>query len=208
VVSWPAPRSDTHVAGIGDTTFTAFLSPAKAKGFIWGVGPAFLFPTASSSELGDGKWGLGPSIVVLYMHKSIVAGALINNIWSYAGWGADNVNAMTLQPFFNYNFPGGWARDGREDDWQGLAMIYSNQTRSMLQTDQQFPSVSGQTKGLLVNADGSVDVYLGPKAPPGRENNWVQSVPREGYSVALRLYGPLDPWFDKTWRPGEIEPVE
>ncbi|MGB9277461.1 MAG: hypothetical protein WCC08_19760, partial [Terrimicrobiaceae bacterium] len=108
VVSWPAPSSDNHVAGIGDTTFTAFLSPGKAKGFIWGVGPAFLFPTASSADLGDGKWGLGPSIVALYMHKSIVAGALINNIWSFAGWGAGNVNAMTLQPFFNYNFPGGW----------------------------------------------------------------------------------------------------
>jgi len=73
---------------------------------------------------------------------------------------------------------------------------------------QQFPSVSGQTKGLLVNADGSVDVYFGPKARPGRENNWVQSVPGEGYNVALRLYGPLDPWFDKTWRPGEIEPIK
>jgi hypothetical protein len=82
VVSWPAPSSD-NVAGIGDTTFTAFLSPAKAKGFIWGVGPAFLFPTASSADLGDGKWGLGPSIVALYMRKSIVAGALINNIWSF-----------------------------------------------------------------------------------------------------------------------------
>ena len=108
VESWPAIRSDTYVAGIGDTTFTAFLSPAKSGKFVWGIGPAFLFPTASSSELGSGQWGLGPSIVGLYMGKHIVAGALFNNIWSYAGWGAREVNAMTLQPFFNYNFPGGW----------------------------------------------------------------------------------------------------
>ena len=108
VVSWPSARSDTHVAGIGDTTFTAFLSPGKPGKFIWGVGPAFLFPTASSSELGSGKWGIGPSLVGLYMGKHIVAGALVNNIWSFAGWGGKNVNSMTLQPFFNYNFPGGW----------------------------------------------------------------------------------------------------
>jgi hypothetical protein len=105
VESWPAPSSDTHVTGIGDTTFTAFLSPGKPGKFIWGVGPAFLFPTASSPELGSGKWGLGPSLVGLYMGKHIVAGALVNNIWSYAGWGGKDVNVMTLQPFFNYNFP-------------------------------------------------------------------------------------------------------
>ncbi len=107
VESWPTAR-ENHVAGIGDTTFTAFLSPGKPGKFIWGVGPAFLFPTASSSELGSGQWGIGPSLVGLYMGKSIVAGALVNNIWSVGGWGDKNVNAMTLQPFFNYNFKGGW----------------------------------------------------------------------------------------------------
>jgi hypothetical protein len=84
-------------------------------------------------------------------------------------------------------------------------IVYDNQTRSMLQTDQQFPSVSSQTKGLLVNADGSVDVYFGPKAPKGKEKNWVQTIPVKGWNTILRLYGPLEPWFDKTWRPGEIE---
>ena len=52
--------------------------------------------------------------------------------------------------------------------------VYDTQTRSMLQTDQQFPAVGSLTKGLLVNADGSVDVYFGPKAPAGRENNWCR----------------------------------
>uniref|UniRef100_I2Q5F0 DUF1254 domain-containing protein n=1 Tax=Desulfovibrio sp. U5L TaxID=596152 RepID=I2Q5F0_9BACT len=91
-----------------------------------------------------------------------------------------------------------------KDFWS--VIVYSNQTRSMLQTDQQFPSVGSQTKGLLVNADGSVDVSFGPKAPAGKEQNWVQTVPGKGWNVILRLYGPLEPWFDKTWRPGEIEP--
>jgi hypothetical protein len=85
--------------------------------------------------------------------------------------------------------------------------VYDNQTRSMLQTDQQFPAVGSLTKGLLVNADSSVDVYFGPKAPVGKENNWVQTTPGKGWNTLLRLYGPLEPWFDKTWRPGEFEPM-
>ena len=77
----------------------------------------------------------------------------------------------------------------------------------MLQTDQQFPSVSSQNKKLLVNDDGSVDVYFGPRAPAGKENNWVQTVPGKGWFTLLRLYAPLEPWFNKTWRPGDIELV-
>lgn len=84
-------------------------------------------------------------------------------------------------------------------------IVYSDQTRSMIQTDQQFPSVSSQKKDLLVNADGSVDVYFGPKPPPGKEPNWVQTIPGESWFTILRLYGPLEPWFNQTWRPGEIE---
>ena len=84
-------------------------------------------------------------------------------------------------------------------------IIYDNQTRSMLQTDQQFPSISSQHKDLVVNADGSVDITFGPK-PPAHRANWIQTVPGKGWSTILRLYSPLEPWFDKTWRPGEIEP--
>jgi hypothetical protein len=47
-----------------------------------------------------------------------------------------------------------------------------------------------------------VDVYFGPKAPAGMENNWVQTIPGKGWFMILRLYGPLEPWFAKTWRPG------
>jgi hypothetical protein len=90
-----------------------------------------------------------------------------------------------------------------KDFWS--VIVYDNQTRSMLQTDQKAPSVSSQDKGLKVNADGSVDVYFGPKAPAGMESNWVQTIPGKGWFMILRLYGPLEPWFNKTWRPGEIE---
>ena len=84
-------------------------------------------------------------------------------------------------------------------------IVYDNQTRSMVQTDQKSPSVSSQDKKLLVNADGSVDVYFGPKPPPGKESNWIETIPGKGWFMILRLYGPLEPWFDKAWRPGEIE---
>ncbi len=83
-------------------------------------------------------------------------------------------------------------------------IVYDTQTRSMLQTDQQFPSVSSQDKAVQANADGSVDVYFGPKPPPAKEGNWVQTIPGKGWFTLLRLYGPLEPWFNQTWRPDDI----
>ena len=87
-------------------------------------------------------------------------------------------------------------------------VVYDNQTRSMLQTDQQFPSIGSDKKDIVINADGSVDVWFGPTAPEGHEANWVQTVPGKGWNVLLRLYGPLESWFDKTWKPGEFELVK
>lgn len=89
-----------------------------------------------------------------------------------------------------------------KDFWS--VIVYDNQTRSMIQTDQPAPSVSSQGKNVKSNADGSVDVFFGPVAPSGMEGNWVQTLPGKGWFMILRLYGPLEPWFDKSWRPGEI----
>ncbi len=87
--------------------------------------------------------------------------------------------------------------------WSVLA--YDNQFRSMLQTGQRFPGADSLSKDVVVNADKSVDVYFAPKRPPGKVN-WVQTIPGAGWNVILRLHGALAPWFDRTWRPGEIEP--
>jgi len=92
-----------------------------------------------------------------------------------------------------------------KDFWS--VILYDNQTRSMLQTDQKFPMVTSQNKDLLTNQDGSVDVYFGPKAPAGKENNWIQTAPGKGWNTLFRLYGPLEPWFDKTWKLSEIEEI-
>eukprot|EP01030_Chromulinospumella_sphaerica_P030066 gene30066-30560_t len=89
-----------------------------------------------------------------------------------------------------------------KDFWS--VIVYDNQTRSMLQTDQAAPSVSSQNKDIKINADGSVDVFFGPSAPKGMENNWVQTIPGKGWFMILRLYGPLEPWFDGSWKPSEI----
>lgn len=93
-----------------------------------------------------------------------------------------------------------------KDFWS--VIVYDNQTRSMLQTDQTAPSLSSQNKDIKINADNSVDVYFAPKAPAGEQNNWIQTIPGKGWFMILRLYGPLEPWFDQTWRPNEIELVK
>lgn len=85
--------------------------------------------------------------------------------------------------------------------------LYDTQTRSQLQTSQKFPTVGSQTEGMKKNADGSYDIYFAPKAPKGNESNWLQTVPRKSWFMILRMYGPLEPWINKTWRPGEIELV-
>ena len=84
-------------------------------------------------------------------------------------------------------------------------MVYDPQTRSMLQTDQQYPGLNNIKGETQANLDGSYDVYFGPEAPQGKEGNWIQTIPGKGFLVILRLYGPLEPWFEQTWRPGEIE---
>jgi len=83
---------------------------------------------------------------------------------------------------------------------------YDTQTRSVLQTDQRDAGLSSETGTVAANADGSVDIYFAPTRPPGREN-WIQTVPGKSWFVYFRLYSPLEPWFDKSWRPGDIEPV-
>jgi hypothetical protein len=86
--------------------------------------------------------------------------------------------------------------------------LYDNQTRAMLQTDQRLPGVDSNGKGIKQNADGSTDIYFGPKAPKGMEKNWIQTNPNKGWNTILRLYGPLESFYDKTWKPGDPEEVK
>ncbi|MBO6510500.1 MAG: DUF1254 domain-containing protein [Roseibium sp.] len=92
------------------------------------------------------------------------------------------------------------------DFWS--VVVYDPQTRSELQTSQPFPSKNNKRDKLQENGDGSITLHFGPEAPPGKEQNWIQTVAGKGWFTILRLYGPEEAWFEKTWRPGEIELVE
>ena len=85
--------------------------------------------------------------------------------------------------------------------------LYDNQTRSELQTDNRFPGIDSNKEDLKQNEDGSYDIYFGPTAPDGQESNWLQTIPEKGWNTVLRIYGPGQSWFDKTWRPGDPEVV-
>jgi len=82
--------------------------------------------------------------------------------------------------------------------------IYDTQTRSMLQTDQEAAGVDSKQEGLRYNRDGSIDIYFAPKAPPGYESNWIQTIPGKSWFSILRMYSPLETWIDQSWRPSEI----
>jgi len=86
--------------------------------------------------------------------------------------------------------------------------IYDSQTRSMLQTSQPSAGLDSVSDKVKPNADGSIDIYIGPKAPKGMVSNWVESVPGKSFFFALRMFGPLEPWINKSWRPSEIELIK
>ena len=96
-----------RVGGVGDTLFTAFISPSGASDVTWGVGPAVLLPTATEDALGQDTWAAGLSAVVLTMPGNWVIGTLLSNIWSVGGGEAD-INLFTWQYFVNYNLEDGW----------------------------------------------------------------------------------------------------
>ena len=81
--------------------------------------------------------------------------------------------------------------------------IYDPQTRSLLQTDNPYPSVHSGSEGMRYEDNGDLVITFGPSAP---DANGIQTRAGKGWFPILRIYGPLESWFDKTWRPGEIEP--
>lgn len=86
-------------------------------------------------------------------------------------------------------------------------VVYDNQTRSMLQTDQRFPSLSNERR-VPINRDDSITLYFGPKPPRKKKASWIQTIPGKGYSVVLRLDRPREPWFDGSWRPGDLRWIQ
>jgi hypothetical protein len=106
----PLAPGDSRTSGISDLQFNAFLSPAQPGQWIWGIGAIVQAPTHSNDRLGNDNWGVGPTAVVLHQEKESpwVYGILVNNIWSLGSHtGSPSYSNGLIQPFLNYNFPGG-----------------------------------------------------------------------------------------------------
>ena len=113
IIYQPVPNApgtpETGEYGLGDMQPTFFITPKKPGKLIWGVGPIFQLPTATNTYLGQGKLGIGPSIVALTQPGHWTLGGLANNVWSVAGSGSrPDVNQFLTQCFINYNLQKGW----------------------------------------------------------------------------------------------------
>ena len=109
--TYPSSGEYERQWGLGDTTMTGFFTPKATgdSGIVWGVGPTLYLPTSTDRTLRpseDREWGAGISAVALAMHGKWVYGALVSNVWTFSG--EKSVNALTLQPFVNYNISNGW----------------------------------------------------------------------------------------------------
>jgi hypothetical protein len=110
IVWQPYPSSPSGGEyGLGDMNPSFFLSPGKPGKVIWGIGPTFVIPTATNTILGQGKFSIGPTIVLLTQPGHWTLGVLTNNVWSVAGNGSrKDVNQFLLQYFINYNLKKGY----------------------------------------------------------------------------------------------------
>ena len=202
----------TEAATLGDATSRAITYQPRIDGVkIYPDDPKSVWSTAfanhNTSFEADGTMGLDAR-VLYYFNAGGVTPAMAT---SHAGEGSDyalavldsNMQAFDGSKTYKLHLP----KDVPVNDFWAVT-IYDTQTRSQLQTSQSFPTVGSQSKGMIRNEDGSYDVYFAPEAPKGKEGNWLQTVPGKSWFTILRMYGPLEPWINKTWRPGEIEIVQ
>jgi len=153
---------DTKEVGLSDATLTAFFSPSHPKnGFIWGIGPALLIPTATNDFLGTKKFGVGPSALVLKQGHGNTIGFLANQLWSVAGAkDRQDVNQLFFQPFFSHSFASGASLGGNMEltqNWQAnTTLLFLN------------PVISGITK----IGKQPIQMAIGPRIPlAGPENS-------------------------------------
>ena len=86
-------------------------------------------------------------------------------------------------------------------------IVYDAHNQLIINTDQPWPSVFSSCKDLVFNNDNSVDVWFGPDPVFGKESNWIKTEPGKLWYMILRLYSPLESWFNKKWQPAPIEEI-
>ncbi|MFH1342180.1 MAG: DUF1254 domain-containing protein [Pseudomonadota bacterium] len=198
----------TEAAAIGDATARSTLYSPRQKGY-------FIYPDSDSSwVMGfankdvffevDGARNLNARTSFYFGYTGVTPAMAV----THPGAGSDyaiafrdaNKKAFDGSKTYRLHLP---PNVPVNNFW--AVTIYDTQTRSMLQTSQSYPSVGSQSKGFKQNADGSYEVYFAPEAPAGKEGNWMKTIPGKSWFAILRMYGPLEPWINKTWRPSEIE---
>jgi hypothetical protein len=198
-----APRPEEGWAYYPDSQWTNVLF---SGGYTFLDPPPEITPDGAVAAESDGARKLNARIAFFYPYTGItpamcmrLTGIGSQYIWAMRGGDGEPLDGdrsykITLPP----DIP-------QSRFWS--VMLYDNQTRSMLQTGQAKPDVGSQSGTVVTNDDGTTDVYIGPTAPDGHEANWLQTAPGKGFFTILRLYSPEKAFFDKTWRPSEVEPI-
>jgi hypothetical protein len=201
----------TEAATLANATARAITYQPRIDGVrIYPDDPGSVWSTAFANKNTsfESEGAINPDARVLYYFNA--GGVTPAMATSVAGQGSDyalafldsNQQAFDGARTYRLHLP----KDVPVNDFWAVT-LYDTQTRSQLQTSQSFPTVGSQNEDMVQNADGSYDVYFAPEPPAGKEGNWLQTVPGKSWFTILRMYGPLEPWIEKTWRPGEIELV-
>lgn len=201
----------TEAGTIGNATARAITYQPRISGVLFypdtNSGWSTAYANKNPSFEADGTMGLDARVLFAFNAGGVTPAMATTHVGAgsdYAmGYLDAEKNAFDGSRTYKLHLP----KDVPVNDFWAVT-IYDTQTRSMLQTSQLFPTVGSQSKGFEKNADGSYDVYFGPTAPAGKEANWLQTVPGKSWFTILRMYGPLEAWIDKSWRPGEIELVK
>ncbi len=206
-----------------DPRLTAILTEAAAAGELMAQANTFAKRFEGSRHWPDRQWDLA-----IVLDDSSQRGPSYDQLLERASWFYEAVSfsaAMKSQtPGMGQAYLGAytdangdWLDGGRDYTlhvpadvpaklfWS--ATVYSVETRCLIDNDQQRGDRGSRDPDLQPNGDGSVDLSFGPTAPAGKESNWVQTIPGQHWFSYFRFYGPLQPYFDRSWRLGDITPA-
>ncbi|MGB7204186.1 MAG: DUF1254 domain-containing protein [Anderseniella sp.] len=200
----------TDAAAIGNATARAIsYFPRDPGNLLYGKDSTWVMAYADkdTSFTRNGAYRLDPRVLFHFGYICVSPAMAVTVAGKGSDYGLNMLDSKGLaldgSKTYKLNLP---PNPPAKDFW--AVTMYDTQTRSQLQTDQQFPTLGSQDKGIKKNADGSYDIYFAPKAPEGQEGNWLQTIHGKSWWIGLRMYGPEQPLIDKTWRPGEIELVK